>query len=123
MNESLNDALVELVKALGGSKVVGSMMRPEMLAEDAGRWLRDCLNPKCRDVLSPERLLLLLRLGREHGCHAAMSFIGSDVGYSTSPIAPEDENAQLMREFIAATRANARIAEKLERAGLLKAVA
>lgn len=84
MLENLNDALIDLVKICGGSKVVGLQMRPELSADDAGKWLRDCLNPDRREKLAPEQLVWLLRLGRERGHHDAMNFIGQDIGYDVT---------------------------------------
>ena len=123
LNESMKDALVEVIKAAGGSKTVGLLMRPELDADDAGGWLRNCLDTDRREKLSLAQFLLILKLGRQHACHAAMSFLANDVGYTTAPIKVEDEAAELMREFIAAQRSVSKVAEKLERAGLLKAVA
>lgn len=114
-HDTLAEALRECVAACGGNKVVGARLWPEKNPTDAGRHLADCLNDGKRDKLSPEQVLLLLRLAREKGCHAGMTFIARDLGYSDpQPIEPEDERAMLQREFIESTRAMAKLAQRIE---------
>ena len=115
-HESINDALRECVQACGGHKVVGSLLWPEKAADVAGRLLSDCLNDAKRERLSPEQVLLVLRLARERGCHAGMNFIARDAGYSDPPpVEPEDERAKLQREFIEASKSLTRMAAQIER--------
>lgn len=113
--ESINEALREAVKALGGAKKVGEKLKPEKLADEAGRWLSDCLNPDRREKLDPEQVMWILREARKVGCHTAMHFICDDTGYAkATPIEPEDEKARLQREFIEATKQQTRNVERLE---------
>ena len=123
-HETLQDALGDVVRALGGPKHVGALLWPEKGAEDAGRLLRHCLLADRPEKLSLEQLALLLRMGREKGVHAPMTFLCRDAGYQ-DPIAvePADERAQLMRDFVEAQRALAGMAKRMERAGLLQVVA
>ena len=115
-HESVTDALRELVAALGGTKAVGARMRPELPADHAGRWLNDCLNESRREHLTPEQLLWLLAEGRRTGHHGVITWITSEVGYSSpEPIEPEDTRAQLQREYIEAARAMANLVERIER--------
>lgn len=118
-HESLSDALRELVAALGGSQSVGVMLRPEKPADDAGAWVKDCLNPSRRERFTPEQVLLLLRKGREIGCHAAANHFMREAGYADPvPVEPEDEKALLEREFIAAAKSLQSMAERLQRIGV-----
>jgi hypothetical protein len=126
--ETINEALREAVKALGGAKEVGKKLRPEKMADEAGRWLLDCLNPERRERLDPDQVMWILREARKVGCHVAMNFICDDAGYSKPlPLEPEDEKAQLQREFIESTKALARMAQRIEQlsngGNSLKAVA
>lgn len=115
-HESLNDALRELVRALGGTKRVGAQMRPEKSADDAGRWLSDCLNPDRRERLDPEHLLWLIKQGRTAGCHALIDFLCDAGGYQQpDPIEPQDEVAELQRQYIDAAKSMQRMAERIER--------
>ena len=123
-HESLPDALRECVQSCGGHKAVGTLLWPEKGADVAGRLLADCLNDAKREKLSPEQVLLVLRLARERGCHAGMNFIARDAGYSDpQPVEPEDERAQLQREFIEASKHFTRLAAKMERLNVQQGVA
>lgn len=122
-HESINDALHDLVAALGGSKAVGARMRPELSPDNAGRWLADSLNHDRREHLTPEQMLWLLSEGRKAGIHAAMEYLAHECGYAASAIEPEDERAELQREYIEAARAMARMAERIERVNSPRAVA
>lgn len=113
--ESINAALIDLVRALGGSKTVGPMLWPEKTMEAAQRALLDALNAERPAHLTPEQTLFLLKKGREIGYHAALEWICADVGYSTpTPIAPKDEIAELQRQFIEAVKAVQTIGRALE---------
>lgn len=114
-HESLADALRECIAACGGLKAVGVKLWPEKDADHAGRTLADCLNDGKRDKLSPEQVLLILRMARAHGCHAGMAFICRDLGYSDpQPIEPEDERAALQRQFIESTALLLKMAGRIE---------
>lgn len=114
--ESLTDALREIVRACGGFKVVGARLWPEKAPEAASRVLADCLNELRAEKLSPDQVLLLLRMGRERGCHVGMTFLASECGYAPpQPIEPEDERAQLQREYIDAVKLLSVLSMRLER--------
>src|SRR4051812_34704203 len=93
--EDETDALRELVRELGGTKGVGVMLRPDLAADRAGAWLKDCLNPERAERLQPSQLFHLLRLGHDRGIHAPTEFILRNIGYSVQPIEPQDEAAEL----------------------------
>lgn len=117
-HESLSDALRECIAVCGGLKRVGGKLWPEIEADAAGRRLSDCLNDAKREKLSPEQVLLILRLAREVGCHAGVNFMLRDLGYADAqPIEPEDERAALQRQFIESTRALAKLAQRIETLG------
>ena len=99
--EGINDALIDCVKALGGSKAVGPLLWPEKTPEAAQRQLLDCLNPDRPAHLTPEQCVYLLKLAKAKGHHGCLGFILADLGYSpTTPIEPKDEAADLMRQVI-----------------------
>lgn len=115
--ESFNDALVVCVKACGGTKQVGALLWPEKAPDAAQRALLDCLNEDRPAKLSPEQVLLILRLARSKGCHDGMEFITAELGYSPPvPVEPRDEIAELQRQFIEAVRAQTELAQRIERA-------
>ena len=115
--ESLNEALVACVKAAGGSAIVGPKLWPEKPCAGAQRLLLDCLNDDRPAKLSPEQVLLVLRLARLKGFHDGMEFIASDLGYGAPvPLDPRDEAADLMRQYIEAVAEQARTADRMEKA-------
>lgn len=114
--EDLTDALKDAVRALGGMKDVGHRLRPEIAADDAGAWLKDCLNPKRRERLNPDQVLWLIREGKKAGCHSIMHYIADEAGYTRpSPLEPRDELAELQKAFIESTKQQRAIADRLER--------
>ena len=115
--ESLNDALIACVKACGGSKQVGPSLWPEKTPDSAQRLLLDCLNEERPAKLSPEQLLLVLRMARAKGYHGGIEYIATHLGYTEpSPIEPRDEMAELQRAFIESVNLQAKLAERMERA-------
>lgn len=117
-HEDLMEALRTCVQALGGPKKVGALLRPELPADQAGRWLADCLNPDRRDQLHPNQFLLVLREARKVGCHAAMNYLAQECGYADpQPIEPDDERAALQREFVQHSKALQALASRIERLG------
>jgi hypothetical protein len=114
--EDLNQALIDCVKAAGGSANVGRKLFPEKSPEGAQRSLLDCLNPERPAKLSPEQVMLVLRLAREKGHHGGINFILADLGYlPTSPKDPSDELADLMRNFGESMGAMQQLVSRIER--------
>lgn len=114
--EGLNQALIECVRAAGGSANVGRKLFPEKTPESAQRALLDCLNEDRPAKLSPEQVLLVLRLARGKGYHGGIEFILADLGYApTKPIEPRDEAADLSRQAAELLAAAERITDRLQR--------
>lgn len=113
--ESLNEALIELVKALGGSKQVGPRLWPDAAPDAAQRRLLDCLNDDRPHHLTPSQLMLLLRLARAHGLHQCVEYMLHELGYAPPvPVEPRDELAELQRQFLEATRQMQAMATRME---------
>lgn len=81
MRETVNDALVKLVAALGGSKQVGPELWPEKAIDAASKFLMDCLNEERPARLSPEHLVTLMRMGRNKGAHMVMEHLCEVLDY------------------------------------------
>jgi len=95
-----------------------------MPADDAGRKLSACLNTDKREKLDLCKLRLIRREARKLGVHILASYEMRDAGYTEpQPINPEDEAAQLQREYIAAVKAMSLIQSRMDRVGTLQAVA
>lgn len=103
MRESINDALTDLVKQLGGAKSVGPLLWPDKPFETAHRLLLDCLNEERPARLAPEHVQRLLALAKGRGVHAGMEFLARSLGYAQPvPIEPRDEAADLTRRVLEA---------------------
>lgn len=126
-HESLNDALIDCVKAAGGSKQVGPLLWPEKAPDSAQRLLLDCLNDDRPAKLSPEQVLLVLRLARAKGYHDGLAFVLADLGYAPPvPVDPRDEAAELQRQFMGVMGKAEELVSRMERAAsrmTVKAVA
>jgi hypothetical protein len=120
--ESVNDALLAAVNALGGFKKAGPALRPELSIDQAANWLRDCLNPTRREKLAPEQVMLILRKAREVGYHAAMNFVAMDTGYKAAPVDPVTQEAELQERFIAAVEHLQGIKATMERIQRVRSV-
>lgn len=116
-NESLLEALTDVVKGCGGPKAMGSVMRPELSAELAGKWVSNCLNHDHPQKFDPEQVLFVLREGRKNNIHCAMNYLLRECGYADAqPIEPDDEKARLQREFVAGVAVLTQLAARLEKA-------
>jgi hypothetical protein len=115
-HEDIWQALGDCVRVLGGNKKVDSLLRPEMDAQEAGRWLANCMNHVRPEKLCIEQVQWILREARKAGCHAGMTFLTRDAGYADpQPIEPEDERAALQREYSASVKTLAAIVARMER--------
>jgi hypothetical protein len=113
--ESLNQALIDCVKAAGGSAIVGKKVFPEKAPDAAQRALLDCLSEDRPAKLSPDQVRLVLRLARDKGYHGGIAYLLADLGYApTTPIDPVDEVAELRRQFIEAGAQVAETAARME---------
>jgi hypothetical protein len=95
-----------------------------MPADDAGRKLAHCLNTDKREKLDLGELQLIRREARKVGVHILASYEMRDAGYADpQPVSPEDEQAQLQREYIAAVKSMSAIQARLDRVGALQVAA
>jgi len=118
--ESVNDAIKDIIKHLGGNKFVGNKLWPEIAVDKVSGKLSDCLNESRAEKLSPEQFILLLKLGREIGCHVAINYVARECGYADpQPISKEDQAARLQREFIQAAKVMNDLSNRLSMIGLL----
>lgn len=115
-HESINDALQAAVAALGGPKVVGAKMRPELPVDQAAGWVRDCVNAGRRERFHPEHVQMLLRECRRIGYHGLAAFMMRDANYQDPiPVEVEDAMQKLQQQFIAAVGEIDTIKKQMER--------
>lgn len=113
--DGINGALIECVRACGGSKQVGPMLWPEKTPDAAQRLLLACLNEDRPERLNPDQFILILRMAKGKGCHAGIHTLCDLLSYShPQPIEPRDEVAELQKQFIAATQAMQDLAQRME---------
>lgn len=104
-HESWIDALREVIAACGGARQVAGKLWPEKSPDAAQRLLLDCLNDNRPERLDPDRLCMVMRMGRDIGCHAGADWLLRHLGYEDSKVVqPQDQQAKLMQEFIDATK-------------------
>lgn len=109
------EALRDAVRALGGSKVVGHVLRPDMQPDQAGAWLKDCVNPERREKLALSQVLKIMRMAHDQGYHGPVQFLAGEMGYAVTPVEPADEVAALQRAFIESVTHQRAIADRIER--------
>jgi hypothetical protein len=115
-HEDINSALQGLVAALGGAKAVGSKLYPDLPTDGAARRLLDAINVDRAQQLSQTQFVTLLKWGREGGHHGVMEYLADEAGYTRpSPRDPEDQKAELMRQFIEAVKVSEQIARRLQK--------
>lgn len=121
--DSLLDALRDVVQQLGGAKVVGPMLWPEKSVEQAQVLLLACLNSERKERLSPEQLELVLRWGREAGCHSGIAYLCDRCGYAApTPVDPQDAMAARIDEFNRRAAELTALGEEIKRCGGLGAL-
>lgn len=89
--EGPEDALRAAVQALGGAKKVGGMLWPDKGADAAGRHMLDCINPGRNEKLDLSQVMAVLRLAKEQGHHAPMTWIAAEIGYDVHPVTRAEE--------------------------------
>jgi len=113
--EDYLDAIAQTIKALGGFKVVGAALKPDVDAQRAGRWLADCCNANERETLQPSQLAYIRRAARARGIHILAAWEMDDAGYAAPvPVEPESEFAQLQRVFAESVTQQAAIVARME---------
>ncbi len=113
--DGINGALIECVRACGGSKQVGPLLWPEKTPDAAQRLILACLNEDRAERLSPEHLAFVFKLAKSKGHHDGLHALCDLLGYTRpTPIEPRDEAAELQKQFIAATHAMQELSRRME---------
>ena len=116
LNEYAEDALTDLVKALGGPKAVGHKLMPDLALDDARRQVDGWCDRESKYKPSLSQLVWLISEGRRVGCHSLMHFLADECGYEKpEPVDPKDEEAELERAFIDAVDRLENIKKDLDR--------
>lgn len=111
--DTLEDALKLCVGELGGPKVVGHRMRPELSPADAGIWLSHCLTPAHAQKPSLAQVVWILREARAAGHHAGAEALADLLGYRiTAIVDAREELADVTRRAVAAAHESAELSNK-----------
>lgn len=114
--KDIYEAIKHDCAALGGAKEVGHFLWPEMSPDDAAKKLANCLNINNKEKLSLDQWLLISKKAKDIGSHNSVFFISDELGYSRPiPIEPEDELAELQKQFIQATEAMGKMTARMEK--------
>ena len=115
-HEDIFEALRTDIMALGGMKKVGHMLWPDKAPSKAGENLSSCLNESRPEKLDPNQVLFIKREAKQVGSFATQYFESDEIGMTRpTPIEPEDEKAQLEREFIEAQKNLTRMLGRIEK--------
>lgn len=121
--ESAEEALKACVSALGGAKVVGAALFPDKTIDNARDYLLACLNHDRPEKLSYSQIIYIFAKAKDAGFHAGFNYFAGACQYAATPVDPEDEKLHLQRDYVNAVQHISKLTEKLQAAGLLKAVA
>lgn len=117
-DDTLSDALRNVVAACGGPKKVASTLWPTKQPPAAARYLNQCLEDERAEKLALDELMAVLKMGREADCHVAMYLIADQLNYEKpGTVDPESERDRLQREFIRATKTMQQLSVRMERLG------
>ena len=113
-HEDIYEAIKTAVQALGGSKKVGSTLWPDKSPDKAGELLNNCLNTTRNEKLDPEQFIYLSNEAQKIGMHSIADFYSSACNYKFIPVKPEDEKAELMKQFNQSVSLQNQIVKRLE---------
>lgn len=93
MIETPENCLLQAVESLGGFKLAGHKLRPELSPVDAGKWLARCLNDDHAQRLNYAQVALVFRAACERGHHDGFRAYAEAVGYRIEPL---DRTAEIV---------------------------
>lgn len=107
------DAVKAVIDACGGPKKVGSELRPDLPADDAGEWLTRTLSDRRREVMAPQHVIALMQLGRRHNCDVLAAYLLDQSGYE--PPRPIKIEAEAQRVSAQLSDVLANVSRQMER--------
>lgn len=114
-HERIEDAMDEVIRAIGGRKSFAVELWPDKAPRDAHNLIDACLNPERREKFSPAQILLLAKRGSGVGCHALLFYMARECGYEVTPINPKKEVDRLTTVVEQSTKTLAAALATLER--------
>jgi hypothetical protein len=104
-HDSIEDAIGTAVQSLGGAKKVAELLWPVLARnkpQTAYTRLRHCLNPDKAEKLDPDELLDIARAAALIGEHSIMKYLARELGYSLTPLKPNEIEKRARRERVSA---------------------
>lgn len=90
-SRTLQEALRLAIDALGGMKVVGCRLKPEMDPVLAREWLSHCLQRDRRERITLDQVAWIFREARAAGKHAGFEALADLLGYRVTAVVDERE--------------------------------
>lgn len=116
MNDSWEDAIADDVKLLGGVKPAAELMFPNKSPARGEDTIRAWMNPSRAEEPSPGELARLIREAKkEAGYSNVARFFEGELNCRIEFLSPEDEKAQLQREYIRAVEALRSLTDRIDR--------
>lgn len=118
LHDNPEDALKAVLQGVygkGWSKKAAADMWPTDDPLDKCKYLEKCLNPERAEKLGLNEILHILKLGRDRGIHSGFAFLADECNYQWHTVEPEDELAELQREFIKSTERLTKLSERINR--------
>jgi len=118
LEDTFEDVMAALGRAMGGKKQFAEILRPELEGEPdrARRWLLDSLNPEHQQQLHVSHLVRALKAGRESGVHLLMAWLCRETGYAVpEPAAMPSQKTLLLAEAERLSKRQRQISEEIDR--------
>lgn len=116
MNETIEEAIADEIKALGGPKQVAGVFYADKTPEQGAALIRPWCLPNRPEEPSPSQLLLLIEMAKaKQGYSEIARFIEQRLSCRIQWLDPEDEQARLHREFVNAVDRLESIQKRMER--------
>jgi len=113
--ECAEAALTASVQAVGGAKVVGSLLWPDKSVEQAHKLLLDCLNSDRLEKLSYSQIIMVFRIAKEAGFHAGFDWWAQQCEYECQPITKAEQTDRLVTVVEQSSKTLAAAVAALER--------
>lgn len=116
MNETIEEAIADDIKVLGGPKAVAGVFYADRTPEQGAALIRPWCLPHRDEEPSPSQLLLLIEMARKKaGFSEIARFIEQRLSCRIQWLDPEDEQSRLQREFVNAVERLHSIQTRIER--------
>lgn len=115
MNETEKEAIADDIKALGGPKVAAGVLQPGKSPARGEDLMRAWGNPSRQEEPSLDEIIQLIEAAKGRvGFSEVARYIEQRLNCRIEFLTPEDEQARLQREYIAAVNRLKSLADRIE---------